>query len=102
MGRVRRMVEVGCPTLALAAAAALLGAVMTTGSASSMPLNGLTTVSANKVAEHVQPVVWVCGPFRCWWRPDYGPGWGPYPYRYWGPAYYCGAYYGRPCYGYRW
>lgn len=42
---------------------------------------------ANAVADvdQVEQVRWVCGPFRCWWRPNYYPYYGFYrPYRPWG------------------
>jgi hypothetical protein len=32
-----------------------------------------------------QSVPWVCGPFRCWWRPFYYRAWGYYrPYGFYG------------------
>jgi hypothetical protein len=58
----------------LAGTAALGAAVLTSGSASAMP-NGL---SSDALASNVEQVRWVCGPYRCWWRPNYGYyGWGP-------------------------
>ena len=71
---------------ALVAAAALGGAALTSGSASAMP-NGLASAST-ALSSNVQDVRWVCGPFRCWWRPNYYYGaygyYGPRPY--WGPG----------------
>jgi hypothetical protein len=53
---------------------------------SAMPVANLAPVT-NYFALH-QSVVWVCGPFRCWWRP-----WGYYrPWAYYRPVY--------PAYGY--
>jgi hypothetical protein len=44
-----------------------------------MPVGGLATAT-NQLAVDVQNVAWVCGPYRCWWRPNY---WGAR--RWWGP-----------------
>lgn len=77
--------------IALFALTALLGSGLAAGAASAMPANGLAGAESHD-AGIVQDVRWVCGPFRCWWRP--GPYWGgPYwggPYwgwrqHYWGP-----------------
>jgi hypothetical protein len=72
---------------ALVAAAALGGLTLASGSASAMP-NGLASTS-NALSSNVQDVRWVCGPFRCWWRPNYY-GYGAYGYygprRHWGPG----------------
>jgi hypothetical protein len=83
---------------------ALLGSTVMIGSASSMPANALASAVLKQSVEGLQHVGWVCGPYRCWWRPFAG---GPYwaPYRPWGPGYYCNPYYNRYCYpyyGYRW
>lgn len=94
--------------MAAVALAALLTASATVDAASSMPANGLASVAAQETADSVQDGVqkigWVCGPYRCWWRPfTGGPFWAPY--RYWGPGYagyYCNPYYNPYCYGYRW
>jgi hypothetical protein len=59
--------------LLLATAALCGGLGMTTASA--MPIANLPNV----LATDVESVRWVCGPYRCWWRP------GPYYRRpYWG------------------
>jgi hypothetical protein len=71
------------------AAAALLGSSALISQASAMPANGLAAAS-KEVAGHVQDVRWVCGPYRCWWRP------GPYYYAYARPYYYR-PYYWRRC-----
>ena len=74
------------------ATAALCGGLWSV-SASAMPIANL----AQDVANNVENVRWVCGPFRCWWRPGprwgYGPGWG---YGRWG----YGPRLGYPRYGY--
>ncbi len=75
--------------LALTAA---VGSSLLIGQASAMPADGLAT-AASQVAEGVQDAAYVCGPYRCWWRP------GPY----WGPGCYGPGYYGpRPYWGYGW
>jgi hypothetical protein len=68
-----------------AVALSLLGSSFAIGEASAaMPVNGLGPAE-NQISANVQDVRWVCGPYRCWWR----PGWGPGPYwrgPYWGYA----------------
>ena len=66
--------------IAAAAFAIFAGASITSGSASAMPINGQLPVATNTSAE-IQQVRWVCGPYRCWWRPGPyyyggGPRWG--------------------------
>jgi hypothetical protein len=77
-------------TLALGVATLLLSPT-----ARAMPVDGLATATAS-VADGIQNVRWICGPYRCWWRPNY--------YAY-GPGYYYGPprFYGfgpRPFYGF--
>lgn len=73
-------------------AAAVFGLVVAAaGSASAMPAAGLKTAAA-QVSTPAQDVRWICGPYRCWWRPGWGyygprvwwghPGWGWH--RHWG------------------
>ena len=57
---------------ALAAAATLGAVAFGSGAASAMP-NGLPS---SVLAPEVQNVRWVCGPYRCWWQPNYYRGWG--------------------------
>ncbi len=71
------------------ALAALLGSGMMIGQASAMPASGLTA-AASQVADGVQDVRYVCGPYRCWWTP--GPYWGPRYYGYVGPRPYWRGY----------
>ena len=66
--------------IATAAFAILAGAGMMAGTASAMPINGQLAATAPTTTD-AQQVRWVCGPYRCWWRP--GPYWGGGPY--WGP-----------------
>jgi len=84
---------------AIAAALALgIAGLLLSPAAKAMPVDGLATATAI-VADGIQNVRWVCGPYRCWWRPNdfaYGPG------DYYGPPRFYG--YGpRPFYrfGYR-
>jgi len=54
--------------------------------ASAMPVANLAPV-ANDLALH-QSVPWICGPYRCWWRPwlGYYRRWGYYrPWAYYRP-----------------
>ena len=74
-------------TIAALAVATVLGAAAIKDKASAMPLNGLTlAVTQSDVS--VEKAAWVCGPYRCWWRPGpyWRPAWGGYwaPRRYWG------------------
>ena len=48
--------------------------------------------AADTAPAGVENARWVCGPWRCWWRPNYY--YAPYYYRPWG-------YYHRP-WGYGW
>jgi hypothetical protein len=66
--------------------ATILGGVALVGpAASAIPMNGLAAAS-NELPADVKKVVWLCGPFRCWWRPNY---WGFYRgHLVWGPRYY--------------
>jgi hypothetical protein len=61
-------------------AGTVLGWANLVAPASAMPIGGPTTAS-NQLATDLQNVAWVCGPYRCWWRPNY---WGGYR-RWWGP-----------------
>lgn len=73
------------PKIAALTVAALLSSNMIIAEASAMPMNGPVS-AATQIADSLQDVRWVCGPYRCWWRPGpywRGPYWGP-PYPYWG------------------
>lgn len=75
---------------ALLALGVLGAATVTAGTALAMP-NGMP--QSDHIAKTEQ-VRWVCGPYRCWWRPNYyrsygfyaGPrfGWEPRWHRRWG------------------
>ena len=63
-----------------------------------MPVANLAP-AVSEVALH-QSVPWVCGPFRCWWRPFYYRRWGYYrPYGFYGYGGYGGGYGGYGGYG---
>jgi hypothetical protein len=67
---------------ALAATAALGAITFGAASASAMP-NGLSPAVTNELSSNVANVRWVCGPYRCWWRPNYYYGWHrPWGWRY--------------------
>jgi hypothetical protein len=60
-------------------------------------------IATARVADEIQNVRWVCGPYRCWWRPNYyayAPGYYYGPPRFYGYGYGYGP---RPFYrfGYR-
>jgi hypothetical protein len=59
------------------------------------PSLGTAATAQWQTTDDLQPVAWVCGPYRCWWGP--GPYWGG-PYwrgRYWGPGPYYWGWRGR-------
>ncbi len=70
--------------LLLAGAAAISGAAMI-GSAAAMPAAKLDANAQPAAANSIQNVHWVCGPYRCWWRPNYYNYYGPRRYyrRWW-------------------
>ncbi len=51
----------------LAAALALGALALGAPKASAMPM-GLAPIATGAQIDHVR---WVCGPYRCYWRPDY-------------------------------
>ena len=70
-----------------AAAAVVLGAAFAAAPASAGPMLDPGVAHATDVAgAQPEAVRWVCGPYGCRWRPNYG-FYGPRPY------------YGRPFYG---
>jgi len=71
------MVKLRLTVLALAA---LLGSYMVVGQTSAMPADGLKAASS-QVADAVQDVRRVCGPYRCLSAPR--PYWGYAPGPYW-------------------
>ena len=64
-----------------AAAAALVAGTLISGSVSAMPLGNIK--AAADTLQNTENVRWVCGPYRCWWRP--GPHYWGGPRAYWGP-----------------
>jgi hypothetical protein len=79
---------------AMAAAFALgVATLLLPADARAMPLDNLAGAAASTGV--VQDVRWVCGPFRCWWRPNYyayAPGFYVGPRRFYryghGPRFY--------------
>jgi hypothetical protein len=74
---------------ALVAAVALGGLAAASSPASALP-NDVPEISTAARSD-VQDVHWVCGPYRCWWHPNWygydggGPGWEPgWGWRHWG------------------
>ncbi len=69
------------------AAVVLGGSALAAGSASAMPVGVDPAVATGSdVAPLAQQARWVCGPYRCFWRPNYFVG-RPFvgrPYGYWG------------------
>lgn len=69
----------------------ILGAAVIGGGAfaASTHAQAMPAPRASVLAGATDPVAqvrWVCGPYRCWWRPNYvyyGRPWG-YGYRRWG------------------
>jgi hypothetical protein len=57
------------------ATAALCGGLTATA-ASAMPIAPV----AAKSGATIEQVRWVCGPYRCWWRPNYYGGYYSYGY----------------------
>jgi hypothetical protein len=63
--------------------AALAGAIFTLAPRADAMTNTMPAglaKSADQVAQ-VEQARWVCGPFRCWWRPNYYGYYGHYGYR---------------------
>ena len=71
---------------AIVVLAAIGASVALSGGAEAMPIGLPGSVKASNLDQ----VRWVCGPFRCWWRPNYyvAPAYGYYGY---GPRF---GYYG--------
>ena len=70
--------------IAAFAFAAVLGSGLLIAKASAMPVNGLTAAT-KQTTDGLRDAAYVCGPYRCWWRP--GPFWGG---PYWGRGHYWG------------
>ncbi len=63
------------------AATVLLGTGMAALPASALPMDAVAPVIATSrdLANNIQDVRWVCGPYRCHWAPNYDYGYGPGP-----------------------
>ena len=82
MSHLRKIIHV-----ALVAGAAALALPAASNPASALPLAGLepAVLRDGQPAATVEQARWVCGPYRCFWRPNYwGPGWGHGPRWGWG------------------
>ena len=75
---------------AMAAALALgVATLPLSPAAHAMPVDGLN-IAATAIPDGIQNVRWVCGPYRCWWRPSYyahAPGYYYGPRRFYGFGY---------------
>lgn len=76
----------------LVAGGILCAASMAALPAAAMPVDNIAR--ATQANANIEQVHWVCGPYRCWWRPNYfyGPRvYGPRVYVaprvFWGPRY---------------
>lgn len=80
--------------LAAAGALALAGAAIAAAPASAAPMLDPGVAHASDLTgAQPEAVRWVCGPYRCWWRPGprfYGGYYGPRFYGY-GPRFYGGG-----------
>jgi hypothetical protein len=86
----------------IVAGAALYGLI--TAHASAMPMSNMA-VASNDLSTNLHEVGWLCGPFRCWWRPNYyyDPFYGPRVYYGYAPGSYGygPSWYGPACRGLR-
>jgi hypothetical protein len=85
--------------LAAAAIAAVLAIATPAGGAAAMPI---ATADQLGLADSsgMEKTVLICGPWRCFWRPNYWGGWyGPGPYWGWRRHYWWGWH--RPGLGWR-
>jgi hypothetical protein len=89
--------------LAVIGAIAVCATALASGHASAMPVGGVAS-AASEMATDVQNVRWVCGPFRCWWRPNYYPYYGAYAFgpRFHARPWWGGHHHARPWGGRRW
>jgi hypothetical protein len=69
--------------LAIAGIVALGGVALASATASAAMPYGLASAAKPDLASSIDQVRWVCGPFRCWWRPNYYGAYG-----YGGPRFY--------------
>lgn len=67
----------------LAAAALLVSIGAGSTVASAMPVSGLQPAIETGSSARISDVRWVCGPYRCWWRPNYYAPRRPWGWRRW-------------------
>jgi hypothetical protein len=75
-----------CRSLAIGLGCALLFNVVaarTQPAAAAPMLDQGVAKAADLAAGRIEPARWVCGPYRCWWRPNYFYAPRPF-YRPWG------------------
>lgn len=65
--------------IATIAGGAIMGSIASASAMPAAPLGVTAQATAN-----VQEARYVCGPYRCFWRPNYYAYYGPRPY-YYGP-----------------
>ncbi|MFY9628567.1 MAG: hypothetical protein WAK03_10530 [Methylocystis sp.] len=71
------------------AAGLIVGALtLSGGGASAMPALDRSVSDVAGATANVEQARWVCGPYRCWWRPNYYRPYGVYGY--YGPRRYYG------------
>ena len=70
--------SIGMKSALAAVALATLG--LSASSASAMPVGLDSAVVTSATSAQIDNVRWVCGPYRCFWRPNYwgGPRWRPH------------------------
>jgi hypothetical protein len=67
----------------LAAGLALGALTLGASGASAMPALDPGVAQAADSSVNIEKARWVCGPYRCWWRPNYYRPYGVYrPYGY--------------------
>ena len=78
MSNLKKIIHV-----ALVAGAAGLALPAASNTATALPLAGLESavLRDGQPAAQVEQARWVCGPYRCFWQPNY---WGPGPRWGWG------------------
>jgi len=60
----------------VAGSLALGGFALVSDGAYAMPAMDDGVSAAASAGTQIEQARWVCGPYRCWWRPNY---WGPRP-----------------------
>jgi hypothetical protein len=83
---------------ALVAVATLGSVSLAAGSAAAMPVAGLAA-AAKELSGDLQNVRWICGWYRCWWRPGF---YYARPIYYRPVVVYAYPVYAYPAYGWGW